>query len=379
MNSVRVLVADDSAAVRRLVSDTLSRSPGIQVVGSARNGREALTLLPQTRPDVILLDIEMPVMDGIQTLRQIRRHDKKTAVVIFSSVKNNSGAKAAEVKALGANEYVAKPVAAGNVDNAVRYIEAELIPRILHLGKRRLAAPLVTTRLEPQQHPAHVASRTTASLPTGGREGRQKNSAGPIDVVAIASSTGGPNALRDVLQALPQDLNVPVLIVQHMPKMFTKLLAERLNRSCRINVQQAYTGAVVRPGDVWIAPGDSHMIVERQGAEIKLATNDAPPENSCRPSADVLFRSVAHIFGGRSLAVILTGMGKDGLDGSRCMSKKGAFVIAQDERSSVVWGMPRAVTEAGVADKVMPLSDIGREIANHVRIGHPPRKLVGNP
>ena len=379
MNSVRVLVADDSAAVRRLVSDTLSRSPGIQVVGSARNGREALTLLPQTRPDVILLDIEMPVMDGIQTLRQIRRHDKKTAVVIFSSVKNNSGAKAAEVKALGANEYVAKPVAAGNVDNAVRYIEAELIPRILHLGKRRLAAPLVTTRLEPQQHPAHVASRTAASLPTGSREGRQKNSAGPIDVVAIASSTGGPNALRDVLQALPQDLNVPVLIVQHMPKMFTKLLAERLNRSCRINVQQAYTGAVVRPGDVWIAPGDSHMIVERQGAEIKLATNDAPPENSCRPSADVLFRSIAHVFGGQSLAVVLTGMGKDGLDGSRCMSKKGAFVIAQDERSSVVWGMPRAVTEAGVADKVMPLSDIGREIANHVRIGHTPRKLVGNP
>lgn len=188
-----------------------------------------------------------------------------------------------------------------------------------------------------------------------------------MHVVVIGSSTGGPNALVDVISQLPKDIGVPILIVQHMPPMFTQLLAERLDRSSPLKAREGFDGAVIQPGEVWIAPGDFHMTVARQGNNVVLKTNQNAPENSCRPAVDVLFRSVADVYGNNTLAVVLTGMGRDGTAGCRVLSESGAGILAQDEASSVVWGMPRSVVEAGLADSVLSLNDIGPAITTRIQ------------
>jgi two-component system, chemotaxis family, protein-glutamate methylesterase/glutaminase len=349
---IRVLVVDDAVVARRLVADVLGGAPGIEVVGTASDGRLALAKLAATNPDVVILDVEMPVMDGMATLAAIRRERPRLPVIMFSTLTERGAAATLEALALGAADYVTKPASAGSAGLAMERVREELIPKVRAVtgrlprpGAAASAGPRVAWPARPPQQP---------------------------EIVAVGTSTGGPNALAALLAALPADLGVPLVVVQHMPPVFTRLLAERLAGKCRLRVAEGVAGASLEPGQVWIAPGDHHMLVVREGTAVRLATNQDPQENSCRPAVDVLFRSVAAAYGGRGLAVVLTGMGQDGLRGCERLREAGGQVLAQDEASSVVWGMPGFVARAGLAERVLPLGQIADEIVRRVRAGPPP-------
>jgi two-component system, chemotaxis family, protein-glutamate methylesterase/glutaminase len=355
---IRALVVDDAVVVRRLVADVLGSDPDIEVVGTASDGRLALAKLAATDPDVVVLDVEMPVMDGMATLAAIRRERPRLPVIMFSTLTERGAAATLEALALGATDYVTKPANVGSVTLAMQRVREELIPKIR----------AVTGRLPRALLPGPALA--------GPRPARPARPAQRPEIVAVGTSTGGPNALAELLPALPGDLGVPVVVVQHMPPVFTKLLADRLAGKCQLRVAEGVHGATVEPGQVWIAPGDHHMVVRRDGTTVRLATNQDPQENSCRPAADVLFRSVADAYGGRALAVVLTGMGQDGLRGCERLLEGGGRVLAQDEASSVVWGMPGYVARAGLADRVLPLDQIANEIVRRVRAGRLPRPLT---
>jgi two-component system chemotaxis response regulator CheB len=342
---IRILVVDDAVVFRRLVADELNADPALEVVGTAANGRIALAKLPQVNPDLVILDIEMPELDGQATLREIRKTHPKLPVIMFSALTERGAAATLDALALGATDYFAKP-AAGGPDASLRVIRDELIPEIKALCGRR--AEPVAVPAPPDSGPART---------------------GPVDIVAVATSTGGPNALAEVFAGLPADLPVPVVIVQHMPPMFTRLLAERLSADHPVKVEEGRSGGLLRPAHAWIAPGDHHMVVARDAGPARVLLHQDPPENSCRPAADVLFRSVARAFGPAALAVVMTGMGQDGLRGCEAIREAGGQVIAQDEASSVVWGMPGFVARAGLADRVLPLALIAPEIVRRVRAG----------
>jgi two-component system chemotaxis response regulator CheB len=348
MPKIRVLVVDDAVIVRSRVSKILSSDPGIEVVGVAANGRIALAKIPHVNPDVVILDIEMPDMNGLETLAAIRKTYPNLPVIMFSTSTRTGATATLEALSLGASDYATKPSNLGSVEASNEHIREELIPKIKVFGAGTIlfsAPTTITDLVVPAVH----------------------NSIEQVDVVAIGVSTGGPNALAKLLPTLPADIGVPILIVQHMPAMFTKLLAERLASKCQIRVDEAVPGAILEPGQAWIAPGDFHMVVQRQGDVVRLATHQAPPENSCRPSVDVLLRSVAQVYNGRAIAVILTGMGQDGLHGCKCIREVGGQVLAQDKASSVVWGMPSFVVNAGLADKILPLDQIAGEIIRRIR------------
>lgn len=340
----RVLVVDDSVVMRRVLSEVVKSDPSLEVAGYAANGQIALNLLEQVAPDVITLDIEMPVMDGLATLRALRARRSNIPVIMFSTLTERGAEATIDSLALGASDYVAKPVELGNYNLARDRIREALLPKIKALSRvtRGFASP----------------ARSSA-LP------RLRNKiAGRVDVVAIGCSTGGPNALAQVLPDLPAELAVPVLIVQHMPPAFTRFLAQRLTSLCSLPVMEAAGGEVLQPGKIWVAPGGFHLAVVAEGATQKLQLSQTPPENSCRPSVDVLFRSLAPLFSNRVLAVVLTGMGQDGLRGCELLAGAGAQIVVQDEASSVVWGMPGFVAKAGLADAVLPLPEIaGRMVA----------------
>jgi two-component system chemotaxis response regulator CheB len=347
MPKIRVLVVDDSAVVRRVVTDELSADPELAVAGTAANGQIALAKMPQVNPDLVILDVEMPDMNGIETLAELRKSYPRVPVVMFSALTERGAAATLDALALGATDYFTKPTGTGGLDESRRVIREELIPAIKAICAPKPAAPAAPT-------PTAPAAATRASK---------------IAAVVIGTSTGGPNALADVFKALPGDLPVPILIVQHMPPMFTRLLAERLTATTRVPVEEAALGAVLRPGRALIAPGDFHMTVARDGFQIRAVLNQDQPENSCRPAADPLFRSAARVFGDGVLAVVLTGMGQDALRGTEAVKAAGGQVIAQDEQSSVVWGMPGFVVRNGLADKVLPLGLIGSEIVRRVTGG----------
>jgi two-component system chemotaxis response regulator CheB len=336
---VSVLVVDDSVVVRRLIVDALDSHPDIEVVGTAANGRIALSKIDQLRPDVITLDIEMPELDGLGTLRELRKKHRALPVIMFSTLSVSGATATLEALAAGATDFVTKPANVGSVGESQQMIREQLIPKILSLGGRRTVTPVV----------AAPPRRVPLAAPRGGR----------INAIAVASSTGGPDALAKMLAGLPANLPVPVLVVQHMPPVFTKMFAERLDRSSALHVVEAADGMPVTAGTVYIAPGDRHLTVVGRGPSITTRLTSGPPENSCRPAADVLFRTVAQIYGASTLAVVLTGMGQDGKRGSEALRAAGAEVIAQDQASSVVWGMPGAVVGAGLAHAVLPLTEIG--------------------
>jgi two-component system chemotaxis response regulator CheB len=345
---IRVLVVDDAAVFRRAVAEELNADPAIEVVATAANGRVALTKLTEFTPDLVLLDVEMPELDGLEALRCIRRTHPKLPVIMFSAHTERGAAASLDALALGATDYFAKP-AAGGLDASLRVIRDELIPEI----KALCGKGTTSSQPPPATRPAVQAARQ----------------AGRVDVVAVAASTGGPNALADVFTGLPADLPVAVVVVQHMPAMFTKLLAERLSAHCPLTVREGESGAPLRAGEIRVAPGDFHMTVKWDGGEVRTLLHQGPPEHSCRPAADVLFRSVAAAYGPNALAVVLTGMGQDGLRGCEAIRAAGGQVIAQDEATSVVWGMPGYVARAGLADRVAPLALIGPEIVRRVRAG----------
>lgn len=360
MRPIRVLVVDDAVVVRRVFSTALGDDPAFEVVGTAANGKIALAKLPQLAPDVITLDVEMPEMDGLATLAAIRQSHPQLPVVMVSALTERGAAVTIEALALGASDYLQKPSRMSGGDETVQYLREHLVPKLKALGRRAVAGPAIapTPVAPPAPQPA---------LPPGTR----------VDVVAIGVSTGGPNALAAVLAAVPADLSVPVLIVQHMPKLFTRFLAERLAARCPLPVTEAADGDVVAPGHVWVAPGDFHLTVAREAGQVRLRTNQDPPENFCRPAVDVLFRSVADVFGRHVLAFVLTGMGQDGVVGCRRIREAGGQIVVQDEATSVVWGMPGYVSREGLAHAVMPLDRIAGEIERRVRAGAGvPRRTV---
>ena len=355
MSKIRVLVVDDSVVVRRIVSDALSADPELEVVGTAANGRIGLAKISQLHPDVVTLDVEMPEMDGLETLDAIRKIYPKLPVIMFSTLTLRGGETTLDALAHGASDYVTKPANVGSVGAAQQSLRDQLIPKIKGLcGKSAPAQPVLLPRATRVDPPSSIPRRTPLNSP-------------PVDVVAIGVSTGGPNALSKLLPAIPGDFPLPIVIVQHMPPMFTKLLADRLNAQSEIEIHEAVDGQTVLPGQAYLAPGDFHMVVKRQLTRVVLSLQQEPPENSCRPAVDVLFRSVVDVYGSGTLGVILTGMGQDGLRGCAQIRELGGQVLAQDETSSVVWGMPGSVARAGLANQILPLAQVASEIVKRVK------------
>lgn len=348
MAKIRVLVVDDAVVFRRLVSEELAADPAIEVVGTAANGKIALAKMTQVNPDLVILDVEMPEMDGLTALREIRKIYPKLPVIMFSSLTERGATETLDALALGATDYFAKPTTVGGLDASLQVLRDELIPEIKALCGR--------------------GTRSTEAIPAAAPP-RPRVRSGPIEVVTIGCSTGGPNALAELFAGFPADFPVPIVLVQHMPPMFTRLLAERLSAQFPIRFEEGRSGGSLQPGHAWIAPGDFHMITVRDEQQTRVLLHQDPPENSCRPAADVLFRSVAQAFGPATLAVVLTGMGQDGLRGCEAIKAAGGQVLAQDEATSVVWGMPGFVARAGLADRVLPLGQMAGEIVRRVRTG----------
>jgi two-component system chemotaxis response regulator CheB len=357
MPKIRILVVDDSVVVRRMVSDVLASDPQLEIAGTAANGRIALAKIPQVNPDIVILDVEMPELDGLGTLVGIRKMLPALPVIMYSTLTQRGAEATLDALSKGATDYVTKPSNVGNAAQGLECIRTELIPKIKAICARVLGysppSPL-TPALPFKVIPPRLASPR--------REER-------IDIVAIGISTGGPNALAVLMPIFPHDFPVPIVIVQHMPPVFTRLLAERLAAKSQISVQEGCRGAVLKPGCAWIAPGDYHMVVAGDSHRVTLQTYQGPPENSCRPAVDVLFRSVADVYRPHALAVEMTGMGQDGLRGCELIRELGGQILAQDQESSVVWGMPGFVANAGLADKVLPLDQLGAEIIRRVRNG----------
>ena len=345
MGSIGVLVVDDSVVIRRMVASVLDDDPDIEVVGTAANGRIALDKLPQLRPDIVILDVEMPVLDGLATLRALRPTHPHLPVVMFSTLTERGASATLDALTAGASDYVTKPSHVGSVNASIDRVRSELIPKIKALvGATR---EKTTPRSRPVPPPRPV------------RQDR-------VDVIAVGCSTGGPDALTAIVTGLPADLSVPIVVVQHMPPLFTRMFAERLDRSCPLLVREAADGMTVEPGQILVAPGDHHLVLRRQGAEVVAQLTKEAPENYCRPSVDVLFRSVASVYGNGGLACVLTGMGRDGLKGSERIRAAGGRIVVQDQASSVVWGMPGAVAQAGLANDVVPLEKVAETLVNAV-------------
>jgi len=348
-SKLRALVVDDSVVIRRLVSHALGEDPEIEVVGSAPDGKVALARIPQLNPHVITLDIEMPNMDGLTTLRHIRKQYPDLVVIMFSTLTERGAATTMEALALGAQDYVTKASNSGSLDRSLQNLRGDLIPKIkqfFQFGKSVFQLASMTP------------ARAVPAKPKGPRM--------PPQVVVIGVSTGGPNALAVLIPKFPKDFPLPVLIVQHMPPVFTRLLAERLQTLTKLRVIEAAEGSQVEPGTILIAPGNYHMVIRRNGRHAAVKLDQTPPENSCRPAADVLFRSAAEAYGGGVIGVVLTGMGKDGFRGCEALKGQGAYVIAQDEASSVVWGMPGFVSKGGLADATLNLDAIMPEILGQI-------------
>ncbi len=341
---IRVLVVDDAVVVRRMVSDALASDPELEVVGTAANGRLALARLPELRPDVITLDVEMPELDGLETLRTLRKSYPRLPVIMFSTLTERGAAATLDALALGANDYVTKPSNVGSATLAQQRIRDELIPKIKSWCRR----------------PASPAGASAPAILN--RPARPAASVARAEILAVGVSTGGPNALAELLGGLPADFPIPVVIVQHMPPVFTRLLAERLDARSPLAVREAAGGEELAAGGVWLAPGDYHLEVTRRQGRLYSRLHQEPPENSCRPAVDVLFRSVAAVHGPGALAVIMTGMGQDGLRGCEAIRQAGGRVFAQDEATSVVWGMPGAVVRANLAEQILPLGELAAAI-----------------
>ncbi len=354
MAKLKILVADDSVVIRRMLVNILSEDPDLEVIGTAPDGEIAMAKIPQTNPDLIILDLEMPNMDGLQTLRAIRKSHPNLPVIMFSSFTQMGAEVTIDALLLGAQDYVQKPSGLGNLEESIRQVKDKLIPKIKALSYQKLFSNLRKEFLPPV---APLERHKKNKRPAPGR----------VDLVVIGSSTGGPNALAKIFSCLPPAFPIPILIAQHMPPLFTETLAPRLTLKSYLEVKEAVEGEPFRPGMVRLAPGNFHMALQLQDDEPRLKVFQAPLVNSCRPSVDVLFQSAAALYGNRVLGVQLTGMGQDGLKGCEAIFERGGQVLAQDESSSVVWGMPGSVAQAGVADRVLPLEEIAGEILQRVQ------------
>ena len=350
---------------RRAITDALATLPDVQVVGSAPNGKIALQKVLELKPDLLTLDMEMPEMDGLAVLDGLKQAGSQTSVMVISAVTLRGGRLTMQALEKGAFDFLTKPQGKDAAESKAMMVR-ELAPRLRALSHRRQIRDIL--RPGGAVVSAQASARAVVAAPAIGRPGAVRMSAGKPEVVLIGVSTGGPAALARLLPLLPKDLGVPVAVVQHMPPIFTQSLAESLASKCNLRVREAAEGDKLEPGLVLIAPGGRHMrLAPCPDAFARVQVTDDPPENNCRPAVDYLFRSVANSFAGRSMAVILTGMGNDGTLGLRLLKRQGCFTIAQDEASSVVYGMPKAAVEAGVVDVVLPLDAIAARILATVR------------
>jgi two-component system, chemotaxis family, protein-glutamate methylesterase/glutaminase len=363
---LRVLAADDSAVMRAVMrslflayaENNKSGLPQIDLCGVAKDGVECLEAMAKLTPNVLVLDLEMPRLDGLGVLKQLRSQGSRVPVIMCSSHTEHGARATLEALALGAADYVMKPTGQRDLGATMVSLADQLFPRISALAKARtIAAVDLEAKKRKRSYGATVGV--------------------PVEIVVIGLSTGGPAALEHLLPKLPADFPAPVLIVQHMPKLFTGALAKRLNKCCSLRVEEAYEGAEVSAGRIWLAPGDSHMEVACGGFSTatrgpvsgKIRLHRRAPLNHCRPSVDYLFHSAAQLYGAGTLALMMTGMGSDGLDGARAVHRCGGVVLAQDEVTSAVWGMPGRVAEAGIATATLPLGVLADELRTRVLVG----------
>lgn len=353
--SLRVVVVDDSGFFRRRIVEILNADVGIEVVGTAANGQEAIEVVKRLNPDVVTMDIEMPVMDGITAVRRIMAESPRP-ILMFSTL-TTEGAKATlDALDAGAMDFLPKRFSemAKDEDSA----KILLRRRVRALGRTRLTRPAI---LAPLDRPAPTGAAPLAAPARAAAAPRLSPSATPLNslrAVLIGTSTGGPVALQEVLKGLPKSFPLPIILVQHMPASFTPAFAERLNNLCQIDVKEAASGDVLKPGSALLAPGGVQLILEG-GAQPRVRIEESPPGTIYKPSVDITFRSAAAALRSQVLAVVLTGMGADGREGARELKANGAHVWAQDAASCVVFGMPAAVIDAGLADQILPLKEVG--------------------
>lgn len=374
--AIRVLICDDSATMRTLITSAIEGLPPIKVVGKGKHGGEAVQLFVEKRPDVVVLDVEMPVMDGIDAARAIRAISADIPIIMFSSLTKSGAEATLDALQTGATDFATKPNGMGDIEAATNQVSSELGQKILHYGRGAQSSCQTVKPRVAVQTPPKAGSMTTPGSRTPLRSGATPAVAGTppqaastptgiatASAVAIGVSTGGPEALVKVLSGMPKPFNVPVLIAQHMPATFTGLLAKRLTAQTGHMVKEALHQHEIKAGEIWLAPGDYHLTVQRRGSSIRTHLDQNPPENSCRPAVDPLFRSMAACFGKHALGVVLTGMGKDGTEGAKEIKAAGGQVYAQNEKSCLVYGMPREVIEAGCADQIFCVAEMGRHIA----------------
>lgn len=365
---LRVLVVDDTIVYRKAVSDIIEEIPGVELVGVAHNGSIAMAKIKALKPDILTLDIEMPKMNGLEVLEEIRKNYPDVGAVMLSTLTNEGSTMTMRALELGAFDFILKPQSKNQMEGK-KEIRSSLEP-ILHAYARSRRRPLYRTGIKTatprnfgKSSPAITAAFKSKPLRPLGKKSSPVRTT-KSEIVTIGISTGGPNALSQMLPMLPGNIGVPVLIVQHMPPVFTKSLATSLDKKCALKVKEAEHGENILANVVYIAPGGKQMklVAGADGQNRKIKITDDPPENSCKPSVDYLFRSVADYYVGRTTAVIMTGMGSDGTKGLEILKLKSAIIIGQDEASCIVYGMPKAPAEQGYLDIVCPLNKIASEI-----------------
>ena len=340
---IRVLVVDDSALMRQFISDILRSDPRIEVAGTARDGRDALAQIQNLKPDVVTMDVEMPNMSGLQALEEIMRTNP-LPVIMVSSMTQEGAETTLKALALGCVDFIGKP--SGSISLNIKTVGQEIIDKVVAASTARVRTI------------GGIFGAAARVAPPAVRMNPPMNLTGRRDIVAIASSTGGPMALSELIPKLPKKFPVPIVITQHMPKEFTPSFAKRLNDSSEVEVVEGFDGLTLKPGRVVIAPGGKHLVIKRRAGSAICSLSDAPPVLSVKPAANIMFLSVADEYGGNVLCVILTGMGRDGTDGAVALKRKGAYVIAESQKTCVVYGMPKAAVDAGVVDEVLPLNEI---------------------
>jgi len=385
---IRVMVVDDSAVIRGLITRMLEADPDVSVTASVGNGQLAVNQLTRQPGviDVVILDIEMPVMDGLTALPLLLKADPNIKVIMASTLTKRNAEISLKALSAGATEYVPKPSTARELSGENDF-KRELIDKVKNLGiiHRQATRQPITARpsptapsAAPRATPGAAAGAASAPAPAaaGAQQGWKINRSGEIvlrkagtskpDILAIGSSTGGPQALFEFLKGLPKTINLPVVITQHMPATFTAILAEHITRMTGWPCSEAKDGDVIEAGKILLAPGDYHMIIAQKGPQRIVTLSQDPPENFCRPAVDVMLRSVVKVYGGRVITVILTGMGNDGAKAAQDVVNAGGTVIAQDEKTSVVWGMPGAAASSGVCSAVLPIAELPGYVANFV-------------
>ncbi|WP_423792964.1 protein-glutamate methylesterase/protein-glutamine glutaminase [Methanocaldococcus indicus] len=360
---IRVLVVDDSAFMRKVISDILNSDPEIEVVGTAKDGLEAIELVKKLEPDVITMDVEMPRMNGLEAVRKIMEI-KPTPIVMLSALTKEGSRVTFEALEAGAVDFIPKP--SGSISLDIRKIGQEIIEKVKQAAKAKLVRrrpitrPTTSTQQQPAEEKPKVPGAVVEELPFPESKLSEM-------CVIIGSSTGGPPVVTEIISKLPKKMP-PIFVVQHMPPGFTKLFADRINQVSVLNVKEAEHGERVQPGYVYIAPGDYHMLLRKRGSNVYIALdNQMPKVNGCRPAVDVTADSVANVYGGKAVGVILTGIGRDGAYGFKKIKEKGGKIIAQNKETCVVFGMPKAVIEMGIADAVLPPSEIPKAIVKFCR------------